>query len=68
MIKWDVYDFIFKYFFILECHDKVLDVYFLIDKSASISVPELEVEKKVVRGIINSFDIGELLSKILTIL
>ena len=42
----------------VECKDVKLDVYFVVDKSASIAEPEIAVERKVLKGIIAGFDIG----------
>ena len=40
------------------CEDRVMDVYFVVDTSKSISTKELAAAEETVRYIINNFDIG----------
>ena len=44
---------------LLECKDTILDIYFVVDISKSISEKELIQEREAVRYLINSFDIDK---------
>ena len=46
------------YLFCSECQDQVYDIYFVADKSISITDKELDMERTVIRHIIAGLDLG----------
>ena len=48
-----------NFLFIPECVGKKLDIFFIIDKSASIDGKEISLQENCTRTIINGLDIGK---------
>ena len=41
-----------------ECMNKPFDIYIVADKSVSIDIEDLDIEREAIRRVYNSFDIG----------